>query len=121
MAPRPIVRAPPGASFAARSRARRAMATAVSTLEQQIPLLQREIAALAPLLENLERDLGRLAPQHVPNLAELQRLVNEANDELAARLGSLSSAQQVCNDLLRLALERGGHDNITIVIGRARR
>ena len=44
-----------------------------------------------------------------------------SDPELAACLSSLSSAQQACNDLLRMALERGGQDNITIVIGRARR
>ena len=40
--------------------------------------------------------------------------------ELAEYLGGLRSAEQVCRDLLRLALERGGSDNITIIVGRAR-
>ena len=40
--------------------------------------------------------------------------------ELAESLGGLRSAEQVCRDLLRLALERGGSDNITIIVGRAR-
>ena len=44
-----------------------------------------------------------------------------SDPELDACLGSLSSAQQACNDLLGMALERGGQDNITIGIGRARR
>lgn len=41
--------------------------------------------------------------------------------ELAKHLAGLSSAEQACRDLLRLALERGGTDNITIIVGRARR
>ncbi len=49
----------------------------------------------------------------------LTRHVSDA--ELAEHLGSLRSAEQVCRDLLRLALARGGHDNITIIVGRARR
>jgi len=39
--------------------------------------------------------------------------------EIAAQLGSMQSAEQVCRTLLDLALERGGSDNITILVGRA--
>jgi serine/threonine protein phosphatase PrpC len=48
----------------------------------------------------------------------LTRHVSDA--ELAEHLGGLRSAEQVCRDLLGLALARGGHDNITIIVGRAR-
>ena len=44
-----------------------------------------------------------------------------SDDELAECLGNLQSAEQACRALLRQALERGGTDNITIIVGRARR
>jgi protein phosphatase len=40
--------------------------------------------------------------------------------ELAECLGGLRSAEQVCRDLLRRVRARGGHDNITIIVGQAR-
>jgi protein phosphatase len=39
--------------------------------------------------------------------------------EIARHLAEMRSAHQVCNALLDLALDRGGTDNITIVVGRA--
>jgi serine/threonine protein phosphatase PrpC len=39
--------------------------------------------------------------------------------EISDCLGRMSSAEQVCGELLQLALDRGGTDNITIVVGRA--
>jgi len=44
-----------------------------------------------------------------------------ADDEIAGRLGAMVSSEQVCHELLELALERGGTDNITLVVGRARK
>ncbi len=42
-----------------------------------------------------------------------------SDERIRERLGSMTSAKQVCEDLLREALEAGGSDNITIIVGRA--
>ena len=41
-------------------------------------------------------------------------------DEIADRLRTLQSSEQVCRDLVRLANERGGTDNVTVLAGRVR-
>ena len=47
-------------------------------------------------------------------------LTNHVSDErIRERLRSMTSAKQVCEDLLQEALEGGGSDNITVIVGRA--
>jgi serine/threonine protein phosphatase PrpC len=41
------------------------------------------------------------------------------DEEIAQQLAAMESSEQVCQDLCNLALERGGSDNITVVVGRA--
>ncbi len=42
-----------------------------------------------------------------------------SDDRIRERLRSMTSSRQACQDLLQDALDGGGHDNITIVVGRA--
>jgi protein phosphatase len=47
-------------------------------------------------------------------------LTKHVSDErIAQRLGAMTSAQQVCEALLQDALDDGGSDNITVIVGRA--
>ena len=39
--------------------------------------------------------------------------------EIAARAKTMKSSERLCRDLLDLALERGGTDNITVLAARA--
>lgn len=43
-----------------------------------------------------------------------------SDDEIRERLSSGAAAERICHDLVDLALERGGVDNITVVVGRRR-
>ncbi len=42
-----------------------------------------------------------------------------SDDRIQQRLATMTSAKQVCEDLLQDALDGGGSDNITIIVGRA--
>ena len=43
------------------------------------------------------------------------------DEQIAERLRSMTSSKQVCEDLLKDALDDGGSDNITVLVGRAQR
>lgn len=67
----------------------------------------------APVVTRIMRDWGTVIllcsdglTKHVPD------------EKIAERLGSMTSAKQVCEDLLQDALDDGGSDNITIIVGR---
>ena len=68
----------------------------------------------APVVTSLDQawgDVGLLCSdgltKHVPD------------ERIRERLGSMSSARQVCEALLQDALDAGGRDNITILVGRS--
>ena len=44
-----------------------------------------------------------------------------SDEQIAQRLASMTSSKQVCDQLLQDALDAGGTDNITIIVGRASR
>ncbi|HEY8198023.1 MAG TPA: protein phosphatase 2C domain-containing protein, partial [Gemmatimonadales bacterium] len=68
----------------------------------------------APVVTGLDMDWG-----HVMLLCS-DGLTNHVSDErIRERLRSMTSARQACEDLLQEALEGGGSDNITIIVGRA--
>jgi protein phosphatase len=67
-----------------------------------------------PVITRLRADWGNVhllctdgLTKHVPD------------EQIAQRLASMTSAKQVCEQLLQDALDAGGTDNITIVVGRA--
>ena len=96
-------------------------------------VMTQEVARRSPLKHVLSSAIG--APEALPEITRVD--VRERgcvvlvctdgltkhvrDDEIAECLGAMRSAEQVCRDLLQLALERGGSDNITLVVGRARK
>jgi protein phosphatase len=106
------------------------------TLAQELVdqgVLSPERAHASPLNHVLSSAIG--APEAVPEITRVdvrQRgcvilvctdgLTKHVTDaEIAAHLGQMASAEQLCRTLLQLALDRGGSDNITLVVGRALR
>lgn len=71
-------------------------------------------AQSAPVVTHLESrwdQVGLLCTDGLTN--------HVSDDRIAERLASMTSAKQVCEDLLQDALEGGGSDNITLIVGRA--
>jgi protein phosphatase len=95
--------------------------------------LSREDARRSPLSHVLSSAIG--AQQLMPEVARIDvgkrgtvvlvcsdgLTKHVADAEIARHLGAMTSAEQVCRALLTLALERGGTDNITMVVGHAPR
>lgn len=94
-------------------------------------LLSPESAHESPLSHVLASAIG--APEARPEITRVDvrergsvilvctdGLTKHVSDaEIAHHLGAMESAEQVCGALLQLALDRGGSDNITLVVGRA--
>jgi protein phosphatase len=94
--------------------------------------LSQEDAARSPYQNVLVSAIGGQTATPVVTSVDQQRdavfllcsdgLTKHVGDaELAQSLANIRSAEQSSRELLQLALERGGSDNITIIIGRARR
>jgi protein phosphatase len=67
----------------------------------------------APVVTRLTRDWGTIV------LLCSDGLTKHVSDaRIAKHLGSLKSARQACEALLQDALDDGGTDNITLIIGR---
>jgi protein phosphatase len=67
----------------------------------------------APLVTHLDQDWNNVG------LLCSDGLTKHVSDErIAEHLGNMTSAKQVCEDLLQDALDDGGTDNITIIVGR---
>jgi len=90
----------------------------------------KAVAVDSPLSNVLSSSLG--GPQTAPVVKRLPNswstthllcsdgLTKHVPDRrIAARLGAMKSARQVCEDLVQDALDGGGTDNITITVGRA--
>jgi len=104
------------------------------TLAQELVdkgVMSRENAQQSPLTHVLSSAIG--SSQAVPEITRVDvrergtvillctdGLTKHVSDaEIAEHLGAMRSADQVCKALLRLALDRGGSDNVTLVVGRA--
>lgn len=67
----------------------------------------------APVVTRFEQDWGTVG------LICSDGLTKHVSDErIAERLSAMTSAKQVCEDLVQDALDDGGTDNITIIVGR---
>lgn len=70
----------------------------------------------APVVTRMEQGWGNVGLLCSDGLTR-----HVSNDQIRARLASMTSAKQACEALLQDALDGGGTDNITILIGRTMR
>ncbi len=93
-------------------------------------ILPPELIDKSPLSNVLSSSIGgrQTAPvvTRVPNAWGVVHLLcsdgltrHVPDERIAERLGAMRSSRQVAEDLLKDALEAGGTDNITVVVGRA--
>src|SRR5687768_8881800 len=93
-------------------------------------LITKELSVHSPLAHVLASSMGgpQTAPvvTKIPNSWENVHLLasdgltkHVPDARIAERLGAMQSARQVCEDLLQDALDGGGTDNVTIIVGRA--
>ncbi|HMG71432.1 MAG TPA: protein phosphatase 2C domain-containing protein [Gemmatimonadaceae bacterium] len=93
-------------------------------------VIPQELALKSPLTHVLSSSVGGHKTEPVvtrlPNswdnihLLCSDGLTRHVSDErIAERLGQMQSAKQVCEDLVQDALDGGGSDNITVVVGKA--
>lgn len=93
-------------------------------------ILPAELVDKSPLSNVLSSSIGgrQTAPvvTRAPNNWGLTHLLcsdgltrHVSDERIAERLGAMKNARQVCEDLLKDALEGGGTDNITVIVGRA--
>lgn len=68
----------------------------------------------APVVTRMDQEWGNVVLLCSDGLTR-----HVSDDRIRDRLRSMVSAKQVCDDLLQDALDGGGSDNITIVVGRA--
>jgi protein phosphatase len=93
-------------------------------------IMTKSLSERSPLANVLASSIG--GPQSAPVVMRLPTvwgdvhllcsdgLTRHVSDErIAERLGAMQSARQVCEQLLQDALDAGGTDNITILVGRA--
>ena len=67
----------------------------------------------APVVTRVTRDWGTIVMLCSDGLTK-----HVSDEQIAERLGNLKSAKQTCEELLQDALDDGGSDNITLIIGR---
>jgi len=95
-------------------------------------VMPAERASLSPLSHVLSSSIGGHSAMPEVSRIDIQRrgcvvllcsdgLTKHVEDaEIAARAKTMESSERLCRDLLDLALERGGTDNITVLAARAR-